>query len=76
MAWKTKDKKEAIPEKVEELKKENKQEYGEAVVPELPQIPARQVKGEDGKVYNLITQNEAVQEILEGVRELLKRTEE
>ena len=54
----------------------DKQEEAEAVVTELPQLPARRIRGEDGKIYNLTTQNEAIQEILEAVRELLTRTEE
>lgn len=40
------------------------------VVPELPQVPTRNVEGNDGKEYNLITLSEAVKEILETVREL------
>jgi len=42
------------------------------VVSELPQAPMRKVQGEDGDVYNLITKEEAILEILETVRELKK----
>ena len=42
------------------------------VVSELPQAPMRKVQGEDGKLYNLITKEEAILEILETVRELKK----
>lgn len=42
------------------------------VVNELPQVAVRDVKGEDGKDYSLVTLNEAVKEILEISRELKK----
>lgn len=42
------------------------------VVPELPQVQTRNVQGEDGKIYELITMTEAVKEILESVREIKK----
>jgi len=42
------------------------------VVSELPQVPTRKVEGDDGNTYNLTTVNEAIQEILETVRELKK----
>lgn len=51
-------------------------EERDAVVKDLPQIPTRKVRGEDGVIYNVITETEAIQLILEGVRELLKRTED
>ncbi len=51
---------------------EKEQEEKILVVPELPQTPTRKVQGEDGNIYNLITMNEAIQEILEITRELKK----
>jgi len=77
MGFKKKDTNEPIElPSPESAPKEQKAEEKEAVVNEIPQVPARKIQGEDGKIYNLITQNEAIQEILEGVREILNRTEE
>ena len=42
------------------------------VVKELPEVATRKIQGEDKKIYNLITQDEALLEILEIVRELKK----
>lgn len=53
-----------------------KEEERETVVTELPQLPTRRIKGDDGVIYNLTTQNEAIQEILELVREILKIAKE
>lgn len=82
MVWKKKGTEEKVEvpvptptEKPEIPEKATQPEEREAVVTELPQAPARQIRGEDGNVYDLVTQNEAIQEILESVRELLKRTE-
>lgn len=44
------------------------------VVNELPKSPIRAYEGEDGKVYDLITTNEAIKEILEGVRAIRRGT--
>lgn len=79
MAWKKKKTKESleIPKpQDEQAQPQQNVEEREAVVNELPQISARKVQGEDGHVYSLVTQNEAVEEILQGIRELLNRTEE
>ena len=42
------------------------------VVSELPEVKTRVVEGNDGNTYNLITENEAILEILEISRELKK----
>ena len=42
------------------------------VVERLPEIPSREIDGNDGNRYELITLTEAVQEILEISRELKK----
>ena len=41
------------------------------VVKELPSVATRKVEGEDGNTYNLVTQEEAILEILETVREFM-----
>lgn len=74
MVWKKKE----IPEEIdygEPTSAPKKKIEGEVVVSELPQMPIRQARGDDGAIYKLITQNEAMKEVLEGIRELLKRTE-
>jgi len=78
MSWKKKDTQEKVdlPEQTASVPKQKKAEEKQAVVAELPQVAARKVKGDDGKIYHLITKEEAIHEILEGVRELIKRTEE
>lgn len=43
-----------------------------AVVSDLPQVPTRIIKGNDGKEYELMTDSEALKEILETVRVLKK----
>ena len=60
----------------EEIKENTDQNYPELVVDELPQTQARMMRMEDGNLYKLMTSSEAIQETLEGVRELLKRTQE
>jgi len=51
---------------------EEKKQNDWAVVPELPQVPARTITGNDGNEYDLITLTEAIQEILEHAREIRK----
>jgi hypothetical protein len=51
---------------------EEKKERDFIVVPELPQVPTRIVQGNDEKEYELVTQAEAIKEILETIRELKK----
>jgi len=51
---------------------EKEQEEKLLVVSELPQVQTRKVQGDDGNIYNLTKTNEAIQEILETVRELKK----
>jgi len=59
--------------KKEKVKEEEKQKEEDLVVAELPQQPTRQVISEDGKtLYNLITRDEALTEILEKTRETHK----
>lgn len=76
MVWKKKqdEVEEEVVEQVPE--KQSKVELKELVVSELPQTPTRVVRGEDGVSYHLVTQTEALQEILAGVRELLERTKD
>lgn len=62
--------KKQVEEEKEEVKEINK------VVAELPQYPSRSIRGEDGNIYNLKTIPEAIEELLEKVDELLRRTEE
>lgn len=85
MAWKKKGTKDKVELKVKEPTQESVEEVEqiEAIVNELPQLPTRKIEGEAGKVYRLTTQNEALLQILETVRdistdikELLNRTEE
>ena len=85
MGWKEKGtgkevKAATVPSKKEKVEKKMsepaEQEMQEMVVDELPQIPTRQVHGEDGKLYSLVTKNEAIQEILEHVRVIRKHVEE
>jgi hypothetical protein len=49
---------------------QEEEELGTLVVPELPQVVVREGNGTDGKKYHLVTITEAIQEILEIVREL------
>jgi hypothetical protein len=49
---------------------EKEKQEKELVVTELPSQQVRTVIGENGEAYKLITINEAIQEILESVREL------
>lgn len=81
MGWKNKNSDEEVPvpseqEEIKESSKKVKEEFFEAVVPELPKVSTRNIRGEDGKLYSLVTSDEALQEILAGVRELLKRTDD
>jgi len=72
MGWKRA--KEEVPLAVSEVPREIKVEEKETVVTELPTVQVRKVRGEDGAVHNLTTLTEAIQEIREAVKELLKRT--
>lgn len=54
------------------MPEDKKAEEKTLVVQELPQTPTRKVKGEDGNIYNLMTIDEAISEILEIIRELKK----
>lgn len=74
MVWNKKDKE--VKEVIEEAPIHKVVREEEAIVSELPQVATRKIRGEDGKVYNLVTSNEALQEVLEGVRELLNRTKD
>ncbi len=42
------------------------------IVPQLPSRPYRDYKDLDGKEYDLVTHEEAMEEILEGIRDLKK----
>jgi hypothetical protein len=61
------EKKEAVRE---EVKAEVKRDF--IVVNELPTQPVKNVIGEDGVQYEILTSNDALKEILESVRELKK----
>jgi len=77
MAWKKKGVEVPLSPTTETIKQEIEREEPElnAIVAELPQVPVRKIRGDDGQLYNLTTINEAMQEIVDGIRELLKRTE-
>jgi len=68
--WKKKGTEEEM--KTEVKQPEEKPEEKEMVVNELPQLPQRVIRGDDGKIYHLTTLSEAVQEILENTREILR----
>jgi len=71
LVWKRKGTEEEV--KTETPKQpEEKPEEKEMVVNELPQLPQRVIRGDDGKIYHLTTLSEAVQEILENTREILR----
>lgn len=78
MSWKKKDTKESleVPKPQELSTVPHKVEEKEAVVNELPSLPQRTIRGEDGNIYHLTTLSEAVQEILENTREILKFAKE
>ena len=53
---------------------ENKEEeINTLVVEQLPQVPQKEVVDNEGKVYNLLTRDEALTEILLGIRELRRK---
>ena len=54
---------------------ENKEELKieTIVVEQIPQVPQRDVMGEDKKQYSLITRDEALTEILSIVKELKRK---
>lgn len=75
MAWKRTKEEVAVTQTPTASKEVVKvEEQIETVVTELPSVPIRKIRGEDGAIHNLTTLTEAVQEIREGLRELLKRT--
>jgi hypothetical protein len=48
-------------------------EVNTLVVEQLPQVPQKEVADNDGKIYNLLTRDEALTEILLGIRELRRK---
>ena len=54
------------------IKMDEKKEEKLLIVTDLPEVKTRTVEGSDGNTYNLVTTNEAIQEILEISRELKK----
>ena len=51
---------------------DGKKEIDFLIVSELPQVPVRQYTDDEGKEYVLITEKEAIKELLEGQREMKK----
>lgn len=53
---------------------ENKEVENEIIVVEqLPQVPQKEVVDDKGKQYSLLTRDEALTEILIGIRELRRK---
>lgn len=61
-----------MPKKELKEKEEKKEETKTLVVKQLPKQEVKSFEGDDGNMYDLMTTDEAIQEILEKVREIHK----